>query len=206
MNSTSIEHVDVLIIGAGISGIGAACYLQKMQPGKTFAILEARNEIGGTWDLFRYPGIRSDSDLHTFSYEFKAWENQKAIASADAIMAYLRETVAENRIGKAIRLGHKVISASWSTANARWLVQIERLDTGEQIAISCGWFFCASGYYRYDEGYTPEFPGGSGLPARSCTHSAGRNAWTTVASGWSSSVAARPRSHWCRPWPTPPDT
>ncbi len=103
MNSSSIEHVDVLIIGAGISGIGAACYLRTMQPGKTFAILEARDEIGGTWDLFRYPGIRSDSDLHTFSYEFKAWENEKAIASADAIMAYLRETVAENGIQKAIR-------------------------------------------------------------------------------------------------------
>ncbi len=159
MNSTSIAHVDVLIIGAGISGIGAACYLQKMQPSKTFAILEARDEIGGTWDLFRYPGIRSDSDLHTFSYEFKAWENPKAIASADAIMAYLREAVAENGIRKAIRFGHKVISASWSTENARWLVQIERLDTGEHVTMSCGWFFCASGYYRYDEGYTPEFPG-----------------------------------------------
>jgi monooxygenase len=94
MNSN--QHVDVLIVGAGISGIGAAYYLQKLQPGKTFAILEARGATGGTWDLFRYPGIRSDSDLHTFSYEFKPWENEKAIASADAILAYLHETVAEN--------------------------------------------------------------------------------------------------------------
>jgi monooxygenase len=156
---SSIEHVDVLIVGAGISGIGAAYYLQKMQPGKSFAIVEARDEIGGTWDLFRYPGIRSDSDLHTFSYEFKAWENEKAIASADAIMAYLRETVSENGIGKAIRFRHKVISAAWSTQDARWLVEIERTDTGEHVTMSCGWFFCASGYYRYDEGYTPEFPG-----------------------------------------------
>ena len=159
MNSTSIEHVDVLIIGAGISGIGAASYLQKMQPGKTFAIVEARNEIGGTWDLFKYPGIRSDSDLHTFSYEFKAWENNKAIASADAIMSYLRETVAENGIRRAIRFGHKVIEAAWSTKDARWLVQMDRTDTGEHVTMSCGWFFCASGYYRYDEGFTPEFPG-----------------------------------------------
>ena len=158
-NSSSIDHVDVLIVGAGISGIGAAHYLQTMQPGKTFAILEARDEIGGTWDLFRYPGIRSDSDLHTFSYEFKAWQNRKAIAGAGAIMAYLHETVAENGIRRAIRFRHKVIQAEWNTADARWLVQIERLDTGERVSISCGWLFCASGYYRYDEGYTPEFPG-----------------------------------------------
>jgi monooxygenase len=159
MNSSSIEHVDVLIIGAGISGIGAAYYLQTMQSGKTFAILEARDEIGGTWDLFRYPGIRSDSDLHTFSYEFKAWENEKAIAGADSIMAYLRQTVAENGIRQSIRFHHKVISAAWSTSDARWLVEIERVDTGEHITMSCRWFFCASGYYRYDEGFTPEFPG-----------------------------------------------
>ncbi|MGO9382562.1 MAG: flavin-containing monooxygenase [Mycobacterium sp.] len=163
MTSSSIEHVDVLIIGAGISGIGAARYLRTMQPDKTFAILEAGAEIGGTWDLFRYPGIRSDSDLHTFSYEFKAWENEKAIAGADAIMAYLRETVAENNIQNAIRFQHKVISAAWSTKDARWLVEIERFDTdqdtGEHFVMSCGWFFCASGYYRYDEGFTPEFVG-----------------------------------------------
>jgi monooxygenase len=156
---SSIEHVDVLIVGAGISGIGAAYYLQKKQPGKSFAIVEARDQIGGTWDLFRYPGIRSDSDLHTFSYEFKAWENEKAIASADAIMSYLRDTVSENGIGKLIRFRHKVVSAAWSTEDARWLVEIERTDTGEHVTVSCGWFFCASGYYRYDEGYTPEFPG-----------------------------------------------
>lgn len=159
MNSSSIEHVDVLIVGAGISGIGAAYYLQEHQPAKTFAIVEARNDIGGTWDLFRYPGIRSDSDLHTFSYEFKAWENEKAIASAGAIMSYLRETVAENSLARAIRFGHKVIEAAWTTRDARWRVTIERLCSGERVTMSCEWFFCASGYYRYDEGYTPEFPG-----------------------------------------------
>ncbi|WP_102418037.1 NAD(P)/FAD-dependent oxidoreductase [Mycobacterium sp. 4858] len=158
MNINDIEHVDVLIVGAGISGIGAAYYLQTMAPTKSFAILEARDEIGGTWDLFRYPGIRSDSDLHTFSYEFKAWENDKAIASADAIMSYLHQTVAENGIGRAIRFGHKVISAAWSTSDARWLVEIDRA-TGERVTMSCRWFFCASGYYRYDEGFAPEFPG-----------------------------------------------
>jgi monooxygenase len=159
MAMTSVEHVDVLIVGAGVSGIGAAYYLQNLQPGKTFAILEARDEIGGTWDLFRYPGVRSDSDLHTFSYEFKPWENEKAIASADAIMAYLRETVAENGIEQKIRFHHKVISAAWSSDDARWLVEIERTDTGEHVTMSCGWFFCASGYYRYDQGFTPDFPG-----------------------------------------------
>jgi monooxygenase len=159
MTMASVEHVDVLIVGAGISGIGAAYYLQKHQPHKTYAILEARGAAGGTWDLFRYPGIRSDSDLHTFSYEFKPWENEKAIAGADAIMAYLRETMAENRIDDKIRFHHKVISAAWSSDDAQWLVEVERADTGERSEISCGWFFCASGYYRYDAGFTPEFPG-----------------------------------------------
>jgi cation diffusion facilitator CzcD-associated flavoprotein CzcO len=159
MTTTTTEHVDVLIVGAGISGIGAAYYLKTMRPGKTFAIVEARGDIGGTWDLFRYPGIRSDSDLHTFSYEFKPWENDKAIASADAIMAYLRETVAENDIAPTIRFHHKVISASWSSTDTRWTVDIERADTGERVLITCGWLFCAGGYYRYDQGFTPEFNG-----------------------------------------------
>ena len=157
--ATGIEHVEVLIVGAGISGIGAAYYLQTEQPNKTFAILEARGATGGTWDLFRYPGIRSDSDLHTFSYEFKPWEDDKAIAGADAILAYLRETAAENNIDDKIRLHHKVLSAAWSTDDARWLVETERTDTGERRTMSCGWLFCAGGYYRYDQGFTPEFEG-----------------------------------------------
>lgn len=156
---TRVEHVDVLIVGAGISGIGMARYLTTEQPGKSFAILEARGATGGTWDLFRYPGIRSDSDLHTFGYQFKPWENDKAIAGADAILAYLRETAAENGIDGKIRFHHKVHSAAWSTRDARWLVEIERTDTGERVTTSCGWLFCAGGYYRYDEGFTPEFEG-----------------------------------------------
>ncbi len=157
--TTNVEHVDVLIVGAGISGIGAAYYLQTQQPNKTFAILEARGATGGTWDLFRYPGIRSDSDLHTFSYEFKPWEDDKAIAGAPAILAYLRETAAENGIDDKIRLHHKVLSASWSTEDARWLVETERTDSGERQTMSCGWLYCAGGYYRYDQGFTPEFEG-----------------------------------------------
>jgi monooxygenase len=154
-----VEHLDVLIIGAGISGIGAAYYLQNEQPGKTYAILEARGATGGTWDLFRYPGIRSDSDLHTFGYEFKPWEDEDAIASADKILAYLRQTAAENGIDRMVRFQHKVLGAAWSTDDARWLVDVERVDTGELLRLSCHWLFCAGGYYRYDQGFTPRFEG-----------------------------------------------
>jgi len=157
--SNRTEHVDVLIVGAGISGIGAAYYLQTMQPDKSYTILEARGATGGTWDLFRYPGIRSDSDLHTFGYEFKPWEDEDAIAGADKILAYLRDTVTENGIERNIRFHHKVLGAAWSSADARWRVDIQRADTGERLTISANWLFCAGGYYRYDEGFTPHFEG-----------------------------------------------
>ena len=157
--ASHLEHVDVLIVGAGISGIGAAYYLQKEHPGRSYAILEARGATGGTWDLFRYPGIRSDSDLHTFGYEFKPWRDEDAIASAGKILAYLRETVTENGIDANIRFHHKVLGAAWSTADARWTVDVERADTGELVQFRAKWIFCAGGYYRYDEGYTPEFEG-----------------------------------------------
>ncbi|MFC6094322.1 flavin-containing monooxygenase [Saccharothrix lopnurensis] len=153
------EHLDVLIVGAGISGIGAAHYLRTRLPGKTWAILEARDAIGGTWDLFRYPGIRSDSDLYTFSYEFKPWTSRKSIADATTILDYLRETAAENGIDRHVRTLHRVLAASWSTEDARWLVEVERADTGERLSLTCGWLFCASGYYDYDEGFTPGFEG-----------------------------------------------
>jgi monooxygenase len=153
------EHVDVLIVGAGISGIGAAWYLQKEHPSKSFAILEARGALGGTWDLFRYPGIRSDSDLHTLGYAFKPWVGEQAIASADAILAYLRETATENGIDRKVRLHHKVRGAAWSSEDARWVVDVERTDTGERVELKCRWLFCASGYYRYDQGFTPRFEG-----------------------------------------------
>ncbi len=157
--TNGLEHVDVLIVGAGISGIAAAYSLSTQHANKTFAILEARGASGGTWDLFRYPGIRSDSDLHTFSYEFKPWRNEKAIAGAPAILDYLREAAAENGIDSKIRLHHKVCGASWSSTDGRWLVGIERTDTGEKLTISCGWLFSAGGYYRYDHGFTPQFKG-----------------------------------------------
>lgn len=163
MDRTHIEHVDVLIIGAGISGIGAAYYLQKEHPDRSYAILEARGATGGTWDLFRYPGIRSDSDLHTFGYDFKPWRDEDAIASADKILSYLRETVAENGIDAKIRFHHKVLGAAWSSDDARWTVDVERFgeaeEPGEIVQFSAKWIFCAGGYYRYDEGYTPEFEG-----------------------------------------------
>ncbi|HTJ67509.1 MAG TPA: NAD(P)/FAD-dependent oxidoreductase [Actinospica sp.] len=153
------DTLDVLIIGAGISGIGAAYYLQRDHPGRSYAILEARDGLGGTWALFKYPGIRSDSDLHTFGFEFKPWRDKDAIAGGDKILAYVREAASENGIDQHIRYHTKVVSASWSSADARWTVHVERTDTGERTTLTCRWLFGAAGYYRYDEGYTPDFEG-----------------------------------------------
>jgi monooxygenase len=152
-------HLDVLIVGAGISGIGAAYHLKTRQPGKTFAILEGRDAIGGTWDLFRYPGIRSDSDLHTFGYEFKPWTSENAIAGADEILAYLHETIDENDLERHIRFGHKVLGAEWRSEDAAWTVRVEHSPTGETLELSCSVLFSAAGYYDYEAGYTPEFEG-----------------------------------------------
>ena len=154
-----IEHFDVLIVGAGISGIGAGAHLERSQPGKSYAILEARDAIGGTWDLFRYPGIRSDSDLHTFGYAFKPWTDDKAIADGDAIRSYIEETAHEYGVDRNIRFGHKLTASSWSSEDARWTVEVERVATGETIRMTAGWLFVASGYYRYDKGFTPHFEG-----------------------------------------------
>ena len=121
--------VDVLIVGAGISGIGAAYYLQRDHPQRSYAILDAREASGGTWDLFRFPGIRSDSDLHTFGYEFKPWRDEQAIADGDRILAYLREAAAEHGIDQKIRFRSKVLSASWSSHDARWTVEVEQTGT-----------------------------------------------------------------------------
>ncbi|WP_328992822.1 NAD(P)/FAD-dependent oxidoreductase [Kribbella sp. NBC_01245] len=156
---SAVEHLDVLVVGAGISGIGAGRYLRTEHPAKTFAILEARAASGGTWDLFRYPGIRSDSDLHTFGYEFEPWRDDESIASAPRILDYVRRTATKYGLDASIRYQHKVVSADWSSDEARWLVEVERGDTGERFQLTAGWIFCASGYYRYDEGYTPAFEG-----------------------------------------------
>jgi cation diffusion facilitator CzcD-associated flavoprotein CzcO len=153
------DHVEVLIVGAGLSGIGAAHHLQERCPGKSFAILEAREDIGGTWDLFRYPGIRSDSDMHTLGYRFRPWTDDKSIAEGPKILSYIRDAAREGGIESRIRLRHRVVAAAWSSAEARWTVTAERTDTGETVTLTSDFFFVNSGYYRYDEGYTPEFPG-----------------------------------------------
>ncbi len=155
----SDEHVDVLIIGAGLSGVGAACRLRQRCPGKSFAILEARDAIGGTWDLFRFPGIRSDSDMFTLSYPFRPWTGSQAIAGGGQILEYLRDTAREHRVEQHIRFHHRVLSAEWSSAHARWSVEVQRLDTGETRRMSCDFLFSCTGYFRYDQGYTPDFPG-----------------------------------------------
>jgi monooxygenase len=156
---TAARHVDVLIVGAGVSGIGAAAHLLDEAPDRTFAILEARGAVGGTWDLFRYPGIRSDSDLHTFGYAFKPWTDDKAIADGPAIRRYVEETATERGIDRHIRFHHRVLGAAWSSDTALWTVRVERTETGETFAMTARWLFSACGYYRYDRGYTPELPG-----------------------------------------------
>jgi monooxygenase len=153
------EHVDVLIVGAGLSGIGAGCRLRQRCPGKTFAILEAREASGGTWDLFRYPGVRSDSDMFTLSYPFRPWAGSRAIADGASILDYLRQTAREHEIEQHIRVEHRVVSAEWSSDDARWTVEVERSDSGESVHLTCGFLFTCTGYYRYDEGYTPELQG-----------------------------------------------
>jgi cation diffusion facilitator CzcD-associated flavoprotein CzcO len=155
----SSEHLDVLIVGAGLSGIGAAWHLQDRLPGKSYAILEARAELGGTWDLFRYPGIRSDSDMHTLGYRFKPWTDERTIADGPSILEYVRRTAHEHGIERKIRFHHRVVRAEWSSAESRWTVEAERADTGETVRLTCGFLWTCSGYYRYDEGYTPEFEG-----------------------------------------------
>ena len=153
------EHVDVLIVGAGLSGIGSAHHLQERCPGKSYAILEARDEIGGTWDLFRYPGIRSDSDMHTLGYRFRPWTDSQSIAAGPKILRYIKDTAREAGIDRHIRFNHRAVAASWSSEEARWTVEAERTDTGEAAVLTCDFLFVNSGYYRYDQGYTPEFPG-----------------------------------------------
>lgn len=153
------EHVDVLIVGAGLSGIGAAHYLQTECPWASYAIFEARDAIGGTWDLFRYPGIRSDSDMFTLGYSFRPWTGEKSIADGGSILQYIRDTAAEAGIEERIRFHHRIVGADWSTADARWNITAERTDTGETVELTCGFVFSCSGYYRYDHGYLPEFEG-----------------------------------------------
>src|SRR5450755_3548701 len=143
------EHLDVVIVGAGISGVSAAWHLQDRCPTKSYAILEKRPAMGGTWDLFRYPGIRSDSDMHTLGYNFKPWKAAKAIADGPAILSYVHETAAEHDVDSHIRYNHLVKSAAWSSETSAWTVRAERRDTGEIVDFTCNFLFMCSGYYRY---------------------------------------------------------
>ncbi|MCI3131161.1 flavin-containing monooxygenase [Phenylobacterium aquaticum] len=159
-----MEHFDVVIVGAGLSGIGAAVHLQTDCPGKTYAILEGRDAIGGTWDLFRYPGIRSDSDMYTLGYVFKPWTEAKAIADGPSILRYVRDTARDHGVDQHIRFGHKVVSAAWSTEDAAWTITAEQ--GGETRTFSCNFIFLCGGYYSYDGGYTPDFPGADSFKGR----------------------------------------
>lgn len=158
-DKTSGVHFDVLIVGAGLSGIGAAAHLLKECSGKTFAILEARTDLGGTWDLFRYPGVRSDSDMYTLGYNFKPWTGRKAIADGASIKAYIAETARERGIDRHILYGHRVIRASWSSDDALWTLQVERESDKAQLTFTASFLAMCSGYYSYAEGYRPRWPG-----------------------------------------------
>jgi monooxygenase len=162
----ALEHVDVLIVGAGLSGVGAGCHLETSCPDKTYAILEARDCLGGTWDLFRYPGVRSDSDMYTLGYSFRPWSEAKALADGPSILDYVRQTASDYGVDRKVRFNHRVVSAEWSTADARWTVEAQRGDTAETVRLTCGFLFICSGYYRYDAGYAPDFPGSERFAGR----------------------------------------
>lgn len=152
-----MEHVDVIIIGAGISGIGAGCHLTMKSPGRTFAILEGRDNLGGTWDLFKYPGIRSDSDMYTFGYAFRPWTEGKDIASAESIIRYLKQTSEEFGVDEKIRYVHRVTKVNWSTADKHWVVDVTK--GGISFQMSCQFLLTCTGYYDYNNAYLPKFEG-----------------------------------------------
>ncbi|WP_194898710.1 flavin-containing monooxygenase [Catenulispora pinisilvae] len=158
----AMEHFDVVVVGAGLSGIGAGYRLQTESPGRSYVILEARAAIGGTWDLFRYPGVRSDSDMYTLGYSFRPWRESKSIAAGDTVLEYIRTTAKRYRIEDKIRFRTKVVAADWSSAQARWTVTVEQTceqGTVERRTMTCDFLYSCAGYYDYDSGYTPDFPG-----------------------------------------------
>jgi len=157
--SETPEHFDVLIVGAGISGISAAYHLQKQAPSRSFLILEGRENIGGTWDLFRYPGIRSDSDMYTLGYSFKPWKEGAAIAEGDRILNYLNETIEENNLREKIRHNSRVVAANWDPTRNQWTLDVKSSTDGTTTHYTCGYLFMCSGYYNYDQGHMPEFEG-----------------------------------------------
>lgn len=154
----TVEHLDVLVVGAGLSGIAAGYYLQTRCPGKRYLILEARDRIGGTWDLFRYPGVRSDSDMFTLGYSFRPWDRPEAIAEGPAIRDYIEETAAAFAIDQRIRFNHRVRRVAWDSEEARWTVEAEGPD-GEAVRLTCNFLYTCTGYYKYDHGYLPQWPG-----------------------------------------------
>ena len=148
-----MERFDVVIVGAGLSGIGSACHLVRRCPTKNFVLLEGRHAIGGTWDLFRYPGVRSDSDMHTLGYVFKPWTEAKAVADGPSILRYVNETADENGIRDHICFGHRVRNASWSSDDATWAVEAEH--EGGVVRIACNMLLMCGGYYDYEDPYRP---------------------------------------------------
>lgn len=159
LNRVTIEHVDVLIIGAGLSGVGAAWHLQALCPDKRYAIVEARDAMGGTWDLFRYPGVRSDSDMFTLGYRFRPWTGGKAITDGPSIKAYIEDTARAFGIDRKVRYGHRVVGASWSSDAAQWTVTMEVGATRERRQLTAGFLYTCTGYYDYAKGYLPEWEG-----------------------------------------------
>ncbi|HET9104836.1 MAG TPA: NAD(P)/FAD-dependent oxidoreductase [Solirubrobacteraceae bacterium] len=157
MRTTASDHVDVLIVGAGLSGIGAACHLQRRCPDRSYALLEGREAIGGTWDLFRYPGVRSDSDMHTLGYSFRPWTDDRVIADGPSIRRYIADTAEDHGVMDHVRLGHRVTRADWSSEDARWTVTADH--DGETVTMTASFLLWCSGYYRYDQGYEPDFAG-----------------------------------------------
>lgn len=153
------EELDIVIVGAGISGIGAAYHIQHKLPSKSYLILESRKDLGGTWDLFRYPGVRSDSDLFTFGYDFRPWDSDQGIADGPSIKRYIADTAREFRIDEHIHFEHRVLAADWDSNSARWRLLVRNNASSEQIALRCRWLFCATGYYDFEQGYSPEIKG-----------------------------------------------
>lgn len=170
---------DVVVVGAGLSGIDAGYRLQTLCPDKTYTILEARQEMGGTWDLFRYPGIRSDSDLFTFGFQFKPWTDEMALADGPAIKRYIEDTAAEFGIDKHIQFNSRVSRAAFDTSSSTWTLTLDDART-----VTCNFLYSCAGYYSYDEGYLPDFPGIDDFEARWSIRSSGPMAWITRASEW----------------------
>ena len=185
------EHVDVLVVGAGLSGIGAACRLSVEHPHRTVAVLEARDVSGGTWDVFRYPGIRSDSDMFTFGYRWRPWVSDRALADGPSILDYLRTVAREYGVDGLIRYRHRVTAASWDSETARWTVDVDR--DGEQAQLTASFLWGCSGYYDTSRAMRPSSPGRTTSPVRWCIPSTGPRTSTTPARRSSSSAAAPPR-------------